>query len=457
MLSSLRTMLKLVFVFRRLNDNKVMAPVIHEALNRGHQVEAWLDQRDISQSTKWYEYPDAAKMPRYHPTLQPHFRTFLGSTELGPMLAKSDADWHFFQSHPEVPKPPGKRWAHVVSCFYDTLCGTKMRDFGDYDVTFFNTQHWIEAGIRYYEITEELKRGGAEELNFRKTWLTTGTTQFDQFKFCDRNKIRSQLGLLPSDKVVIVFAFELTPTFWCQKIFREHRLWRRLWNVLVMPASYPHFRSKLGLKRLPILLWRSLVEKPELIWQALTSASELEVLRAIRAFCDKNGMKFVLKARKKHPLDDYYHEYPDVVVSEDRDYFPNTASQVIAASDLLMTFFSTAAAEAAANGVPSLNFVPPKLKFYTLQMLDLIYRKKARENAASAAELYYNVDPETVFNFPGVVQSWSVNRVRDELMRASASDFALDPARHAEFLRKFVYPAGRESASSILSALESRA
>lgn len=436
-----------------MNDGKILLPLIESALKRGHEVECWLDQRDISQTTKWYEFPEVERFPPFRAGMRPTFRIYVGIEQLEKMLFATDARLLFSIHPPKCDKPPQQTWAHVVPSLLDSIGGLPAAEFDRFDIAFFNSQYWIDEGIEFYDLAEKLRSRTNLELSFRKKWKVTGTTQFDHIFYCDRDAIRIKLGLPPGKKIVTVFAFETNFTYWSQRIFLESRLWKRLWSVLIAPFSFPGIFSKIGKAKIWQMLGRSIRERPEWLWQSLTSASELETMRAIRIFCDRNDALLVLKARRKHNLSPHHHELSDIVLEEDREYLPSTSFQVLSVSDLMITLYSTAAVEAATCGVPTLNLVPPKNVLYTRDQCDLMFLHKAPDfNKANLR--FYQHNSGGVFNFPGVVESWTVNEAVKRLPTAKLGDFKLDPEARKAYMLKYVAPAAGPSAERILDQVE---
>lgn len=447
--------LKLVFILKRLGENKFFAPLIHEALERGHVVELWLDYRDISQTTKWYEFPSEKELPRYHTNFAPICRPFIGDNELSRLGTESDANVVFSVGVIPYKKPEGQKWAHVITSLLDSPCSIPLKNFNEFDVIFFNSAHWIDEIIIFYQNTAPLDFTSEIEKELRHKAIITGTPQFDHFEFCDRKKTLQKAGLAPERKVVTVFAFELNMSFWCQRIFREHRRWMRLLHLIGMPFTYPGIFSRIGLSKLFGLAIRSLYERFSLIREALTCPSELEILEAIREFCDRNDCLLVLKARRKHNLSPHHIRLPDYIVEGDTEYFPATPNQWQFAGDLVITFYSTAAAEAAAGNRPVINLRPRKNTYFSRGLYNLILRDEARTWEITSVR-YYQDPPESTYNFRELIRSWKVDDAIAWFRKTHLDELNFTDKTRRSYMERFIAPESGSSSGRILDFLENR-
>lgn len=445
----------LAFIFYRLGDNKWHAPLLREALLRGHKVEIWLDQHDISKTTKWYEFPDFAKFPEFLPGHKPEVRVFYDAAGLVELSRQSSAQVVITPMLPVEGRNPKQIWAHVISCLFEPLNVFKAKDALRFDYVFFNTDYWVEQGIRYYEIMKQLERGSIMEAELRKRFVATGSSQFDHFPFTDREAERRALGVPDGKKVVTLIALEVNAVYWAHRIFLEPKIWKRIFSWLVLPFSYAQIFSKIGRAKIIKVSFISLWDRVRMFWATFFSASDVSAMMAVRKFCDHNGYFFILKARKKHPLLPHHYAIPDHVIEEDTQFFPATAFRVMAATDMLITMYSAAGYEASSARIPMLNFVPPFGISYSRGQFELAYREFSRERELANELLLYHPTEGGVFNFPGVNQSWSVNRAVRELPGKTIADFPVDPTAHHAFMEKYISPGGGgPSAPRILDFLE---
>ena len=443
-------------MFDRLSENKWYAPLVREALARGHEVEAWVNHRDISKTTKWYEFPDPAQFPIFLEGKSPTFRIFKSPEELAKLGTESGARLVFSANPLFYPKPANQIRAHAVSCFYESLNAVKAADLNTFDYIFFNTAHWIEMGKTFYRLAGQMEAGGSLERELTAKWVSTGTPQFDHFAYCRPEEIRRRYGIPEGKKVVTAIAFEANTIYWAQGIFLEPRLWKRLWNWLILPFSHYGIYSKLGRAKIFYLLARSIPERFRYFWATLFSVSEIQMMRAVREFCDRNDAIFLLKARKKHPLSAHHREIPDIVVQEDVTYFPGTIFEILSVSDLMLTIYSTAATEAAAAGVPVVNLIPPFGISYSRDQLDLMYRDQVKEREAANAAVFYNPNSDNVFNAQGVTRSWDINEAARELPKMRLGDFSVDPQAYEKYLRHFINESEEPAYRRILDFLEAK-
>lgn len=443
---------RVAFAIHRMGENKSYAPLMHEALKRGWPVEVWIDQHDISKTTKWYEFPEIKLFPDFGGLRDKiEFKAFVNQAEYLSVAAASQARIVFSEYPPEFEKPAGQKWMHVISCLYDSQCAIPAHRFSFFDTVFANSRYWVDEGIEYYRILGQLTP--ELEQRFRSTWVITGTPQFDHSVSCDRQIIREKLGIPEGKGVVTVFAFEMNTSYWSSRIFLEDSRLMRLWHLLRLPFSYPNFVSRIGLAKLVPLTLRSLWDRLRYLPAAVTSASEKETMEAIRAFCDHNNAVLVMKARRKHPLLPHQKSLPDVLLDRDTEFYPFTGAQAIAAADLMITFFSTAAAESVAGGVPVINLLPPQDGYYTSGQFETLFREGAKEIEIGYRR-FYNSDPGGVFGYPGAVTSRRVNEFVKNFPAENLRDFKMDAAAMRAYEEKHLGGKAGEAVIKIMNWVE---
>lgn len=447
-------MKKIVFVIERILINKWYAPLIDQALSRGFAVECWLDQKDISQTTKWYETPSAEKMPRFS-SGTPSYRDYSGDAELARLTENAGDIILFTDRPPNCEKPDNQLWAHVVTTYFDSYASLAPKTLDKFDFVYCATEYWAKAAETFYLLSKRAEPNSPEILSLRKKLVPLGVPQFDHFAMIDRNAVRKKMGIPPDAKVVTVYVFEPGITYWAQRIFWVPELWKRLLHILILPISYERFYSKVGKAKFWKMLWWSIVERPGYLAAAFRDPSEKEVLLKIKEFCARNGYFLLFKYRKKyHTPRPYQVGLADHTLYEDPDYYPYTSAQVIAASDLLIANFSTAVGEAAYYGVPSIHLVPLEAKWQLEHQYRLVYKENSAELAHAFWNIIHNNAPGNFYNFPGVVNNMTVNELVRELPKRKLEDFSVNKEAAVQYRRKFLSPSDEPSAKLILNHIQ---
>jgi hypothetical protein len=239
----------------------------------------------------------------------------------------------------------------------------------------------------------------------------------DQFHWMDPADVRRRLGLEPGRPVVLYcpFPFRSNPrTFWTRHIYGAP-------NAL-------HQRLAIRLGRRPE--YRSHMER---------HLDDRSVVRAVRAFCDRNGAALVVKARAKDPVPRYLSRCADRVLY-DEHYYPATILELLRISVLCLHFFSTVAYEAVYAGVPSICLAPDADDLGLPRLL---------------REWFLTTAPGSSFNTPGAVYPLGLEDLIGGFPGKRLGDFPLDPVTRAQYLDKFIGFDDGKSSDRVLDAVHS--
>jgi hypothetical protein len=248
--------------------------------------------------------------------------------------------------------------------------------------------------------------------------------------------------------------FETTISFWSQQIFHIHSRMKRFINWLFLPLSYELFLSKKALKKLPKIFLRSLVDRVIFLKEIFTCPSEYELLLAARDFCNRNGYKLLFKFRKKNPPKAFHHGIADIEILEDQDYYPYTSAQIVNASDLVVTFFSSTVEECAFAGVPSINLMATEHNYYLRGHYDPLYSSHAEHMEKAHSLLQMDIRPNSIFNFPPVVWLKKPLEFLREMKKNTLENYQMNDASRTLYVKKFLNSSSAPPFSQIISALE---
>jgi hypothetical protein len=424
--------MRIAFAIDRLINFKFYATLIQGAIDRGWEVYGLLNHRDVSHSTKWYEYPDIKKCPTFNDKIT--YVSFTNDVELEHLCKDLNCHYIFFPSLPKISKMSNQKWVHLVTAFADSFCTYTAEELDQFDLLFNDTTFWVHQCLRLHEVAGKKWSDNLKKRFFSKI-KSTGIPQYDHFHILDKSQARSLLGIVGDKKVLTVFKFEAQASFWSNKLFHESSLLKRIINWLTLPLSYPNFLSKIGKKKLVYLIFKSLADRIKYFSEVFRAPNEESVLKAIRDFCDKNNMIFLLKYRKKNPLSNMHKKYADIILA-DESYYPYTSSQALVASDLSIALWSCAVAESVYAKVPAINlFIDDTKLFYEDQYM-LLYEKGARERAEAEMEVFYNSNKDELFNTKMVVYPMDMYSFPKKFPNMKLSDFPFDDVAAEKYIRK---------------------
>ncbi len=416
--------MRIAFLIERRNFYRLFGPIVERALERGWETECWHDWGQPRTGPKGSEFPDAAPTFRHG---GPRVRTYRGPATLGALLASAPPDAIVAMHRPtEVEKLGATRWfglqytldvAELIDGSGRTGC----------DAIGLHSQYWAERTPDCLRIRTYTRRGATgvaagavddaaigEALG--RLGRIVGIPEMDQCHWIEPSDVRRRLGLDPSRPVVLYcpFPFRSNPrTFWVRHVYGARPVHGRL---AVRLADRPEYRPHIA-----------------------GGLDDRSVVRAVRAFCDRNGAALVVKARAKDPVPQYLTRCADRVLYDEHHY-PATILELLKISALCLHFFSTVAYEAAYASVPSICIAP--------DVGDLGLAPVLRE-------WFLSIEPGSSFNFRGAVYPMGLPELVGEFAGRRLADFPLDPVARAQYVDKFVGFDDGKSSDRVLDAVQS--
>ena len=409
------------FLVERIGYYRLFGPLIDEALRQGAQVFAL--HRDFEADKhggKAYEYADPAKVPSFR-FGRPVVLQWGSDDELfeictGNKINVVVSQWvypHVFEVCKQL-RRSGVRWVSLQHSW--EFLAVPFENFMLPDVTCMFSQYWVDMATRFFkaDIPGYLRPGQMPQQLMSERTAITGFPELDQFHLVDRSAIRQKYGVPEGMPVVVLISYTLhSHNRWERLVFRQNSRWQALARVI-----------RHGALKYLASVWRG------------TMYSRL--LRAIKAFCDRNGAFLISKSRIKdrppaveRELADY-HAY-------DAAYYPHTIVELLSIADLCIHFFSTTALEAALAGAASLCLVPPM--------------QYSQHYSVTANTLKYDV-PGHLFNFDGVSYQMSVEEAIQALRDKSLDDFRLAPKSRRAFVEKFLGFDDYQSSSRVWKVIQ---
>ena len=417
--------MKIAFLIERRNYYRQFGPIVDRALERGWQTECWHDWSHPRTGLKGSEFPASPPTFRHG---RPRVRMYQGAAALPGLVAEALPDVVISLRQAVAREKRGRlRWFGIQYTLdvADLLGGSGETTC---DGIGLHTQYWqdrtadclrIKASNRSRagEAKEPPVDGAAVAETLHRRATLVGIPEMDQCHWIDPASVRARLGIEPDRPVVlcIPFPFMSNPrTFWVRHVYGSpNTLWTR---AAIALARRNEYRSHVAAR-----------------W------NDRNVVRAVRAFCDRHGAALIVKARAKDPVPRYLARVADRVLYDDA-YYPATILELMKISALCLHFFSTVAYEAAYAGVPSICIAPgaDELGFPALWR-----------------EWFLNVDAGGSFNFPGVVYARRLGEFLDGFASARLADYPLDPVARIQYVEKFIGFDDGKSSDRVLDAVQS--
>ncbi|MEE2610294.1 MAG: hypothetical protein VX992_06400 [Acidobacteriota bacterium] len=419
--------MKVLFVITHLSQYRLVAPVIDCALKSGWEVECWHDYSFPTTGPKSYLFPEVAATPKFQHG-QPDIRSYHGPADLVQRLEHSDDDavvsvapllnatagvvpkrypvWTSMQSGPDI---------FVTSSLKLKGC----------DLLALHSRWWLDWGVSHYEGVERVSDVSVLRENLESRSRYVGFPEAEAVRLVDRKALRRRWGVPSDQPVVVLLPFPQgtgRSTFWPRKIFGEPSRTRRVINV-VKHGQFNHFRAAWG------------------------DANDINVVSAVRNFCDRNGAFLLVKSREKTPIPQYLRAVSDKCIY-DESYYPPTIIEALSIANLCIGYYSLGVLEAAALGVPNLSIV------YSAE-------EYLGDHATEWDSVYFNQlfnrRTGNLFQFDGVSSTASAAEAVALFQSRTLDDFKIDATAHDAYLSKFLGEDNDRAPIRTVNAVESLA
>jgi hypothetical protein len=414
--------MKVAFIIARLTEFRVLGPVIDAALQAGWYVECWYDYGHPRVGLKGYLFPDVQAAPAFRYG-QPVHRVHSGPAELSARLEHCAVDAIVSTRTVEsdtAGAPPRKYPTWIcVQAMLDTFANHTPEMLERCDLVALLTPWWTNWAASYYATADRPLDVIALRARLSSSVTHIGFPELDARPLVDRDGARRRWGIPLNQPVVVLLPFPQgvgQGSFWPRRIFGESSRLRRMCHVaLAREYSY----------------WR----------RALSDPSDADVVRAVRAFCDRNGAFLLVKSREKTPIPAHILAVADKCIY-DESYYPPTVLEALSIASLCVSYYSASVLEAASVSVPNVCL--------TFSAEDYLLRGAAQ---IRSFERFFNRNKEGVFEFSGVSRTVTNDEAIDELPSRFLSDFTVDPAARLAYVRKFIGEDDCHAASRLLEAI----
>ena len=417
--------MKVLFVITRLSDYRLLGPVIDCALRSKWQVECLHDYSFPTTGMKKYLFPAIAQAPNFQHG-QPSVQSYRGSAELVERLKHGDSDAVVSMAPLQTDTAgavPNRYpvWTCVQSGL-DTLMNSSHRLKGC-DLLALYTRWWLDWAVSHYEATERVSDVSALRRSLESRSRFVGSPEYEAVRLVDRQAVRRRWGIPSDQPVVVLLPFPQgvgRRTFWPKKIFSEPSRVRRVVNAITHGKL-----SYLG--------------------AAWSDVNDVDVVSAIRNFCDRNGAFLLVKSRQKTPIPPYLRAVSDKCIY-DESFYPPTIIEALSIANLCISYYSLGVFEAAALRVPHFCIAH--------SAEDYLGNDAGNLDSLHQGE-FFNRRPGGAFQFSGVSTTASADEAVALLQSRILDDFGVKVSSQDEYLKKFLGEGDGQAAMRAVDAIES--
>jgi hypothetical protein len=405
--------MKIGVLIHRRSYYKVLPPFIEEFLRRGHSILCLHDLVWNVGTHREYDHPSLECVPHFR-SGQPEVIGWTSIDELAECILKARLDAILFlNTHPYYPalrqrfpgKQGGLRWISWQNAA-DILAHPD--ELLHYDDVLVNSAQWADWTLERLSSVEDRRK-------LSQKIAIVGRPDLDGAADALAPDIRREWGIPPDRKVVLLLPFQFGS---CAD---------RLWAPHVYGAPHKLYAALVGL----------LAMRPRWVKQALRGQTDRELMRALRAFCDRENAWLLIKSRLKDPIKDYAVHLADKVLYDD-DLYPSSMLKCLAVADLCVHFASTAVMETAFFGVPSLGIYP--------EMRDYV---DFRQSAILA-------ETKVLSDWPGVSQILTIRQTFEFLRQDRLDSCHVDPVSRQRYLERFVGSNDSSASRRAVDVIEQR-
>ncbi len=412
--------MKIGFLVHRNEYYKYFAPVIDEALRRGHQVVCLHDCAQPRTGRKGYQFPDIAAAPAFrfgNPDRIPFGKDddlvqIAAGKGLNAIVSltftpQDDALYR-------VLKDRGVSWValHYFLDGYDHL----LHGLNGPDRHFFYSPIWLDWAVEYVSSLGSKNGKTPDTGKLRQTSRSAGCVELDQMGLINPAGVREEWDIPPDKPVVLLVPFPVSTSRY------------NFWSRFVYGADKPVFQS----------LAVSAALKFGYLKDVWGRWNDPNVLRAVRRFCDNNEAYLLVKARLKEGVEKHVAAAADRIVYDESCY-PATILKCLSISSLCIHFVSSTVTEAVSAGVPVLFISSRGAEMFNLESHFPALRRQM---------LFRYVD------HPGISHRLTVPEAIRSLPHKSLADFPLDPVQRSEYIEKFLGFSDGRSSSRVLDEME---
>lgn len=396
--------MKVAFLIMRSPEYRVYAPVVEAALARGWEVECWHDYGQPQTGLKGYQFPSTDSVPSFK-NGRPAVKSYRGKSELRTWLTEMRTDvviaWETPDAAVGVPLPIPRPFWVGQQYSLDSFIAYGPGSLLSCDLLTLYSRWWLDWAGRYYEAERAVADGDAYVRELERRTAFVGVPEMDAARSIDPCEVRRRWRIPAAQPVVVLFLFPQgvgRDLFWPKQICAEPSRLKQVTNIVRRGRFdyWPH------------------------VWHGW---NDLNVVKAVRRFCDRNGAYLLVKARRKTPVPDYTRALADQCIY-DESFYPATVLEALSIASLSVGYYTTSVFESAALGVPHLCVT------YTASDYN--------GSDSSYFPRFYTAEEGSAFQFRGVSTAWSIPETLGRLPTRTLADFTMDPEAHARYVQTFL-------------------
>jgi len=413
--------MKIAFIVLRNNFYRFLAPIVDEALSRGHEVVCWHDYSQPRGGLKGYEFPDIDCSPRFFNGI-PEFVKYSGEVGLRELVKDKSLDAVYSLFGPNYSFPEGvpnrlPKWIAVQNAI-DFFLNQTPTDLVRCDKLALYSPIWCDVASQVYDkirnIGDEFTR---EEKVISDKIEFVGWPELDQCKNVNTDELRQRWAIPEKQPVVVLIPFSNPSTFSprLRKIYYQPNRWRQVGGMFA-GGGLAH--------------WKDI----------LNDWNDGRVVDEIGRFCKKNGAFLIAKARKKTPVPDHVVKNADLILY-DEEVYPATIIEVMMLAQICFHYYSLAASEAVVCGAKS----------FAIQTHQQWTQFSAMEQYDRSLMEFCGLD---IFDCQGVSETVNLNAILHSLADWKLSDCVVNEEQRKKFIEKYFGLHDLESSGRCLALAE---
>lgn len=428
--------MKAVFLVNRINNYRHFASLIDEGLKRNHSIECWHDYSFRKDSAKGYLFPEINNAP-FHEKDHPFLRQipiFSQKALNDRILSANDVTYFVSLSPPEfildsesLNKFRGS-WCiimHGPDSFKEIKNIEKTDIRSSFKRYFFPyTKYMFDMGTQFYEKFIEIGKTYFSPPNAEVHPI--GCNMFGSvLKKIDQNKVRRKFGI-PERKNILLY---LPYTFSGAKKHKRSFAWQAAFAGLHIERRISKEFDNNSFNRDPFgrklsrqfsYLRRILPDKEAREW-LLKSWNEPEVIKAAKAFCERNDLYLVVKPRRKFDFSEEVYKKADIIIDDDESQqYPSKLQELFTVASLCMGYFSTTVIESVFCNVPFVNLHCPDMLFHDPHQ-----------------HFWCPVTDDSLFSFNGAVWNTQIPELISKMPSQKLSYYSMKTESRKRFMLQF--------------------
>ena len=412
--------MKIGFLIMRSPEYRVYAPVIEAALARGWKVECWHDYSQLQTGLKGYQFPSIDSVPAFQ-NGRPVVKSYRGKSELRTWLAEMRVDavigWETAQAAVDLPLPTPRPFWVGQQYSLDSFAAYGPDSLLTCDLLTLYSRWWLEWAGGYFQSEGVVADGDAYVRETEPRAAFVGLPEMDAGRLIEPAAVRRRWGIPPHQPVVVLFLFPQgvgRNVFWPQQICAEPSRLKQIFNIV---------------KRGRFEYWPH-------VWHGW---NDLNVVRALRRFCDRNGAYLLVKSRRKTPVPAYTQALADRCIY-DESFYPATVLEALSIASLSVGYYTTSVFESVALGVPH---------------LCLTYASRDYNGSDSNYFVrFYTPEEGSAFQSRGVTTAWSISEALSRLPTSALGEFAMDVGAQDRYIEKFLTHNAGDGGTRAAEAIE---